>query len=172
MWRWGGGTYRAGRVWLGRGGTSSAGEWGLQGSWPACHARSPPPASGPEDSDGAPSDRIRCHKLARGDQQASSGSPLKSAEGCMQVTVRVLFWLPRGPARTQRLPPCLRRRAPEPAGPGRGAGAGAARADRGGRWNARGDHLRSARTRSAAPKFLTGAEPRAVGFFLFYARVA
>lgn len=153
-----GGARKARRVWLGRRGARPAGEWRLQGSWPERHARSPPPASGPEDSDGTPGDGIRCHKLARGDRRASSGSPLKSAEGCTQVSGRVLFWLPRGPAPTQRLPPCLGRGAPEPSGPGRGAGPGAARADHGGLWNAPGDHLRSARTATLDPKFLPWAE--------------
>lgn len=61
------------------------------------------------------------------------GRPRKSAEGCTQVAVRVLFWLPRGRVRARSLPPAL--------------GEKRAGAARGGLWNAPGDHLLPGRAR-------------------------
>lgn len=76
-----------------------AGERRLQRSRPAPRAGSPTLYPASPYSVGARSDGIRGRKRARG-QVALSTRLLrvsrKLAEGCKQIAVRVLFWLPRG----------------------------------------------------------------------------
>ena len=139
----------AGCVWLGRRGERARpGSGGSRAAGLRAAPSPHPPTPCPSDS---VADRIRCLKQARGQvawsyQGASSGSrPRKSAEGCTQVAVRVLFWLPRGRVRARSLPPAL--------------GEKRAGAARGGLWNAPGDHLLPAGPGSPAPRFPPSAEP-------------